>query len=680
MSCGFSTARRPGWLRFDGQFLFLLFGVGLATSFIPIQAQYLHHYFKQPKPLSLPFLTVGESRVAVLSPTPDFIAELGAEPHAIEPWYTANIPSNLTTQEALEAWLDSVTAAGQAEFASPVFTTESGHAAISTPWILIEFARDCSPQQAQEIIRRVTGSTEWEQDWSNMPGAYRVHCATGSGCTALSWANELATLSEVVYAEPDMIFTGTPNLIPNDPSFGSQWALNNTGQGGGVPDIDVDAPEAWDITIGSPEIAIVIIDVGVEDIQPDLTVVDGTDTTSQGPGPGYPVSALDNHGTTMAGPAAATINNDEGIVGVAPGCSLMSARTFIMVDDTSWTSMASWTVDSLNWAQNVGARVTNNSNAYGFTSAAVANKYASSRLAGMVHFSSSGNAGASGITYPGSLATVMSVGSVDREGIRSTFSNFGTGLNFLAPGETVRTTDRAGASGYVSGDYFSGNGTSLASPHAAGVAALLLSLNPGLTAAEVEQVLEESCFDLGTPGYDSLHGWGLINARNAVEDCNANGTPDAMDLTLGNDTDCNNNGIPDACDSNALGDCNGNGLPDSCDLDSGLSVDCNLNGIPDDCEIADGAPDVDLNGVLDVCECPPTVFVRGDINNDGNVDIADAVFALGYLFSQGDPPPIPMALDVNNDGQNNVADAIYLLNHLFGSGAPPPAPFPLPGC
>ncbi|MFN0060425.1 MAG: choice-of-anchor B family protein [Planctomycetota bacterium] len=127
-------------------------------------------------------------------------------------------------------------------------------------------------------------------------------------------------------------------------------------------------------------------------------------------------------------------------------------------------------------------------------------------------------------------------------------------------------------------------------------------------------------------------------------------------------------------------DCNANGLEDSLEIAAGASTDCNLNGVPDSCDIAAGTS-LDQNGdsVPDECACP-ILFVRGDTNGDGSVNVADAIFALNYLFTLG-AAPIPLAAaDVNNDGSVNVADAVYLLDYLFGSGPAPAAPFPVPGC
>ncbi len=105
-------------------------------------------------------------------------------------------------------------------------------------------------------------------------------------------------------------------------------------------------------------------------------------------------------------------------------------------------------------------------------------------------------------------------------------------------------------------------------------------------------------------------------------------------------------------------DCNNNGVPDSCDITGGTSTDTNANGIPDDCE-----------------RPPETSFKRGDTNADRTVNIADAIYVLGYLFAKGNPPTCLKTGDTNDDGQVNIADAIRLLGHLFASTGPLPPPF-----
>lgn len=134
----------------------------------------------------------------------------------------------------------------------------------------------------------------------------------------------------------------------------------------------------------------------------------------------------------------------------------------------------------------------------------------------MVHFAASGNSGSSPVNYPARYASVIAVGAANRNGSRASFSTYGSGLEFLAPGEQIVTADRSGSSGYVGGDYATVEGTSFASPYAAGVAALLLSREPNLTPDQVLERMRQSCRDMHTTGYDTVTGWGLLNAHRTL--------------------------------------------------------------------------------------------------------------------------------------------------------------------
>lgn len=278
------------------------------------------------------------------------------------------------------------------------------------------------------------------------------------------------------------------------------------------------------------------------------------------------------------------------------------------------------------WAEAIGARVTNNSNWYAFQSNAIADKYAQTRDQGMVHFSSANNDGIPFITYPASLPSVNALAALDHNGDLAAFSNFGSGLAFSAPGESIYTTDQTGADGYFPGDYGFVSGTSAASAYAAGVAALVLSVAPFLDAEGVEIRMQTTAIDLGDPGYDEMFGWGFVNAFAAIEfDCNDNGIADELDIANGTSTDCNGNKIPDDCEVDSDDD----GLIDACD-------DCPFD--PD--KIAPGAcgcgvSDVDSDGdtVPDCFDICPGGNDLVDTDGDGQPDFCD-----------------PCALDNKNDG------------------------------
>jgi len=161
----------------------------------------------------------------------------------------------------------------------------------------------------------------------------------------------------------------------------------------------------------------------------------------------------------------------------------------------------------------------------------------------------------------------------------------------------------------------------------------------------------------------------LVYPTAVAADCNGNGTPDLCDLILGVETDLDGNGVPDDCQP----DCNGNGIPDVVEILTGTTPDCNENGVPDFCDIGSGtSTDGNTDGVPDECGVD---FTRGDCNSDGEVQIADAIAILGYLFDNASAPTCADSCDSNDDGGLNLGDAVYTLTYLFSSGAAPAPPF-----
>jgi len=447
--------------------------------------------------------------------------------------------------------LRSISTRRAVDFASPVFIDEFGGPIVLTRHILVRFRAGVDAERAESVLADVEAGEVEERDWGRMRGAYRVRHRSRNGFDVLEAANRLAERPEVIFAEPDVIFTGHGTILPNDPLFFDLWNLHNTGQYGGTVDMDMDIPEAWDITSGDPSVIVVVIDTGVEQTHPDINQIPGTDSTNQISQGGGPITPFDFHGTMMAGCVAGIMNNGLGAAGTCPGCKVASARTMVGANISgAWSSQTSWTVASLAWAESIGASVTNNSNNYGgLQSAAIAEKYRDTRDAGIIHFASTNNAGTSSTTYPARLPSVVTIGAVDRFGQRAFFSNYGPGLAYDAPGIYIGTTDRTGSAGVVSGDYLFRDGTSFSSAQAAGVAGLVASRNPVLGAHVIEQILQDGCVDLGDPGYDTNTGWGFLNALNAVQLAD----PAALGACC-NAGDCSDDVTAAACQSAGGGD------------------------------------------------------------------------------------------------------------------------------
>ncbi|MCE9616416.1 MAG: S8 family serine peptidase [Lentisphaerae bacterium] len=518
------TIRQQRRVQFAWAWL-LLVSLLLRSALAAPRAAAHYYFFKEPREL-----TLDPARVAYLEPA-GAVARVGAATAAqavtgdaplsafpVRGWTLAGIPVAQQDSATIQQRVAVLAADTHVAFASPVFVGLDGGPVIVTPDLLVRFVDGVSDARAATLLANAGAGAIQSRNWSGLAHAYRCRPGTASGYDVLNIANALAQLPEVEFAEPDMLFTGTGDWIPTDPGFGNAWGIHNTGQAGGTADQDMDGPEAWDITIGVTSIVVVVIDVGVQTNHPDILQRRGADFTSDG-GDGGPRNSCDKHGTAVAGCVSAIISNGIGTAGIAPMCLTASARTFISNTNTcngSWTSSSSWTVAALAWAESIGARVSNNSNGYGFQSSAIASKYASTRTNGMVHFASAGNNGSTTIGYPASLPDVNAVAALDRNGNLASFSDHGVGLDLSAPGASIYTPDRTGAEGYAAGDYATVSGTSFASPYAAGVAALVLSVNPGLSAGGVDQVMSNSAVDLGTAGYDTTFGYGFVNAYGAV--------------------------------------------------------------------------------------------------------------------------------------------------------------------
>ena len=382
----------------------------------------------------------------------------------------------------------------------------------------------------------------------------------------------LSNSSEVEFVEEDQVFTATRHeVIPNDAGFSQCWGHRNTGTSGGLVNFDMNTTNAWSITEGAPTISIMVFETGVQQDHPDINQVAGRDFTTgatNGILGGGPTNQCDNHGTSVAGCITGIINNSIGTVGVAPDCKVISAKvgTSVTPCNGSWQGQTSWTVNAINWGIANGVRVTNNSNDYGTTSTAMTNAYIAARNAGVVNFASSGNSGNTNIGFPARSTGVIAVGASNRNGQKASFSSYGTKLAFVAAGQSIYTTDRTGTNGYGAGDYTTIDGTSFSSPYAAGVAALILSVNPSLSAAQVESIMQTTCRDMDAAGFDTLTGWGMLNAEAAVRAAQPSSCP----------SDLNNDDVVDGIDlgillsswgqSNSTADLNGDNLVDGNDL------------------------------------------------------------------------------------------------------------------
>ena len=502
-----------------------------------------YHYFKEKIPLSID----GE-QIAIkhrpprkkidldsfgISPKEDFERKVGNN------YSLRKFKSAKKRMEVLDAVTD-IAKNKDVEFISPVFRTENNGKIIFKNTLKIGFKADTTEYVREQIISQVPGSIVQNRIWSNRPDVYVIRTNKKNSLEVLDIANHIAQLPEVEFAEPGMITSIKFHYMPNDPDFGYSWGLHNTGQKvtviedgstrtyDGTPDIDMDAPEAWDITYGDPSIIVAVLDCGVDQNHPDIRQIPGNnfvDSDGDGiadPGNGGPVTEFDNHGTFVAGCISGE-NNTLGTVGSGLDCKIVSVR-ISQIENSDGNDLfdIDWAVDGLYWAFTAGAKITCSSwsteysgdlhNAFVITK----NTY------GMTHFAAVLNPKDDPVEdprFPANCDSVIGVQAIYNTGAR--YGHPGSEVKLSAPGFAIYTTDRTGEDGNDPGDFTFKSGTSLACPYAAGVAALLLSVDNTLTPDQIEYILCDSATNLPLDppdsGYDQDFGFGLVNAYEALQ-------------------------------------------------------------------------------------------------------------------------------------------------------------------
>jgi subtilisin family serine protease len=346
---------------------------------------------------------------------------------------------------------------------------------------------------------------------------------------------------EIYMADPDVEYV-EPNYyryitatFPNDTSFGVQWSLENTGQtvngSAGSFDADMDAAEAWDITTGTADVVIAVIDTGIDYTHPDLAgsiwVNSGEipDNGIDDDGNGYvddslgwnfadntPVpSDLDGHGTHVAGILGARSNNGAGIAALCWTVKMMPLK----IIDADGVGTVAREVEAIEYAVENGARIINSSvGGSGTPSTIERNAISSAGEAGILFIAAAGNDGTNNDLspiYPAShaLNNIIAVAATDQRDVLAPFSNFGqVSVDVAAPGVNIYSTKPGAAYQYMSG-------TSMAAPHVAGIAALLWSLEPRLSVTQVKDSILQSVDVIGLLD-DKVTSGGRINALNAL--------------------------------------------------------------------------------------------------------------------------------------------------------------------
>ena len=342
----------------------------------------------------------------------------------------------------------------------------------------------------------------------------------GVGATVVRVAADPAVVASrlnrspfVDYAEPNFILRAT--ATPNDPLFSQLYGLNNTGQSGGRPDADIDAPEGWDSAgLGafpaSGGTTIGIVDTGIDQTHPELSGKTVACADALG-GAVLNGECVDDslHGTHVAGTIAAKANNATGVAGVDFNASLVICKA---LRGGAGVGLTSDVANCINWTHTHGAKVISMSLGGGASTTlqnAVAAAWENGGATGSVLVAAAGNDGDSTVSYPAGYAQVVSVAATDHNDAKASFSNTNADVEIAAPGVSVLSTIPAG-------QYAKLSGTSMATPHVSGVTGILWQRFPGDTAAGIRNRLDAAVDDLGPAGRDTSFGFGRVNLCKAA--------------------------------------------------------------------------------------------------------------------------------------------------------------------
>jgi thermitase len=348
----------------------------------------------------------------------------------------------------------------------------------------------------------------------------------GQECTTLE---TLRHDPRVAFAELDYAVHAADVITPNDPGWPDQWGP-----------LKINAPVAWGITAGTPDVVIAVLDSGIRLNHPDLAdnlwinpgETPGNDLDDDGNGKiddfqGWHfyhawngqvfVPEEDNHvaddfghGTHVAGIAAARINNDRGIAGMAGGSRLMTVKVLDQHGDGWYSDVARGIV----YAADNGARIINLSLGGAPSSETLQEAVNYAHAHGVLAVAATGNDGGA-VLYPAACEHVLAVAATDRNDGRPSFSNHGPQVDVAAPGVGIYST-------WYTTDYLTKSGTSTAAPHVSGLAALIWSVRAGLMPSQVTRMITRTTADVngdGTsalPGWDEYLGWGRIDAGRAL--------------------------------------------------------------------------------------------------------------------------------------------------------------------
>ncbi len=361
------------------------------------------------------------------------------------------------------------------------------------------------------VLGFAPGAADVAGEWVGQQGGsvVRVDKASGfvvadfpQGCESQDGylAQSASRADGIRYIEPALRVTAAG--IPNDPYFipyqWDKWVMY--------------ADQAWDLVGGSMDVKVAVVDNGCDYQHPDLAADFKTGElgfdfigNDNDPRPDNTNIAESFHGTHVAGIIAATRDNNVGLA----GWSLVQLLAVRVLND-SGSGTTDVVASGVRWAADHGARIINMSLTSPSSSTPMEEACAYAAQRGVIIVVASGNEGQEAIGFPAALSQCIAVGASSTDSRLATFSNYGPEQEVVAPGVGILSC-------VPGGKYGQADGTSMASPQVAGVAALVLAKNWGLSAVEVRAILDASAIDMGLAGRDIQYGYGLVNAKRAVD-------------------------------------------------------------------------------------------------------------------------------------------------------------------
>ncbi len=473
---------------------------------------------------------------------------------------------------------------------------------------------------------------------------------------------------DVEYAEPN--FTAHALWSPNDTYYRYQWNFSSVGM-----------EDAWE-SLGAPgepgkDVVVAVVDTGIayEDYcqgsgwystcyqqASDLKgtcFVSGYDFINNDSHPNDDSSP--GHGTHVAGTLAQTTNNNLGLAGISFNSCLMPVKVLDQNGSGSYADVA----DGIIWAADHGADVINLSLGGAASSQTLRDAVAYAYNHGVTIVAAAGNDNSGTVSYPAAYDDyVIAVGAVRYDETRAPYSNFGNSLDLVAPGGDMNVDQNGDGYGdgilqqsyekrgsrFYFGYYFM-QGTSMATPHVSGIAALVLADGKASNPSEVRNVLQESARDLGAPGRDDTYGWGLVDASNALGGGSVPAVGCSVDTDCGDGNECTTDvcvdaGLPGSyCQSNSaadgiscsdgqfctVGDACISGVCQGSARDCSDAVTCTADSCSESADICVNAPDdaycsdsLYCNGA-EYCDAGFGCRVSAPVNcDDGNECTADS--------------------------------------------------------